>query len=313
MLSIVDPRRFVIGAIVLAALFIPLYFLLLQPSKETDPTVQSPVLVDTPPSPAASEVGLEVGQLAPNFEISTTDGRRVRLSDFRGRPVVVNFFALWCTSCLTEMPEIKAAQEERGIDSFAVLAVNAGETRERAMEFVDFLEAPFTYGLDSNLVVSDAYRVFGLPATVFIDAEGVIQIVYAGYTGQERLGIFLDAAISAQPPGELPVVLRLINTIPRDRVLSVETVSEGELKLTSRSLRCDSGYCGVESVVADLESFATVSVVDRDDETTNPWISVRFDPGLLTPEQIVDITVQALESRADPVYERPVTVTYVDG
>ncbi len=313
MQSVVDPRRLVLGAVVLAALFLPLYFLLLQPSEETDPTVQSPVLVDTPSSTAASEVGLEVGQLAPDFEISTTDGRRVRLSDFRGRPVVINFFALWCTSCLTEMPEIKAAQEERGIDSFAVLAVNAGETRERAMEFVDFLEAPFTYGLDTNLVVSDAYRVFGLPATVFVDAEGVIQTVYAGYTGQERLSIFLDAAISAQPPGELPVVLRLINTIPRDRVLSVETLSEGELRLTSRSLRCDSGYCGVDSVVSDLESFATVSVVDRDDETTNPWLTVRFDPGLLTREQIVDITVQALESRADPVYERPVTVTYVDG
>ncbi len=312
MQSIIDPRRLVVGAVVLAALFVPLYFLLLQPSEETDPNVQSPVLVTTPPNGAATEVGLEVGQLAPDFEISTTDGRRVRLSDFRGRPVVVNFFALWCTSCLTEMPEIKAAQEERGIDSFAVLAVNAGETRERALEFVDFLEAPFTYGLDTNLVVSDAYRVFGLPATVFVDAEGVIQTVYAGYTGQERLDIFLDAAISAQPPGELPVVLRLVNTIPRDRVLSVETKSEGELKLSSRSLRCDSGYCGVEAVIADLESFVNVAVIDRDDDATSPSLTVTFDPGLLTREQIVDITVQALESRTDPVYERPVTVSYVN-
>ncbi len=312
MQSIIDPRRLVVGAVVLAALFVPLYFLLLQPSEETDPNVQSPVLVTTPPNGAATEVGLEVGQLAPDFEISTTDGRRVRLSDFRGRPVVVNFFALWCTSCLTEMPEIKATQEERGIDSFAVLAVNAGETRERALEFVDFLEAPFTYGLDTNLVVSDAYRVFGLPATVFVDAEGVIQTVYAGYTGQERLDIFLDAAISAQPPGELPVVLRLVNTIPRDRVLSVETKSEGELKLSSRSLRCDSGYCGVEAVIADLESFVNVAVIDRDDDATSPSLTVTFDPGLLTREQIVDITVQALESRTDPVYERPVTVSYVN-
>ncbi len=312
MQSIIDPRRLVVGAVVLAALFVPLYFLLLQPSEETDPNVQSPVLVTTPPNGAATEVGLEVGQLAPDFEISTTDGRRVHLSDFRGRPVVVNFFALWCTSCPTEMPEIKAAQEERGIDSFAVLAVNAGETRERALEFVDFLEAPFTYVLDTNLVVSDAYRVFGLPATVFVDAEGVIQTVYAGYTGQERLDIFLDAAISAQPPGELPVVLRLVNTIPRDRVLSVETKSEGELKLSSRSLRCDSGYCGVEAVIADLESFVNVAVIDRDDDATSPSLTVTFDPGLLTREQIVDITVQALESRTDLVYERPVTVSYVN-
>lgn len=311
MATFINPHRLLFGAAVLVALFLPLYFLVLQPGEETDPAVQDAVLVDTPPGASVSEVGLEVGQLAPDFEISTTDGRRVRLSDFRGRPVVVNFFALWCTSCLTEMPEIKAAQEARGLDAFAVLAVNAGETRERALEFVDFLQAPFTYGLDTSLVVSDAYRVFGLPATVFIDAEGVIQTVYAGYTGQERLEIFLDAAISAKPPGELPVVLRLVNTIPRDRVLVVETVGEGELKLTSRSLRCDTGYCGVETVIQDLEAFANVSVLSLNDDDADPSLTVRFDPELLTREQVVEVTVQALEARDDPVYERPVTVTYV--
>ena len=309
----IDPRRLVVGSLVLAALFIPLYVFLLQPADESDPTVTPPALVDTPPGVTTAEVGVEVGQLAPDFEISTTDGRRVRLSDFRGRPVVINFFALWCTSCLTEMPEIKAAQEERGIDSFAVLAVNAGETRERALEFVDFLEAPFTYGLDTNLVVSDAYRVYGLPASVFIDAEGVIQTIYAGYTGPERLGIFLDAAINAQPPGELPVVLRLINTIPRERLLNVQSLGETEVKLSSRSLRCDAGYCGVEAVIAELESFAEVAVIARDEGPADPSLTVSFDPTLLTRDQIVDITVQALESRSDPVYERPVTITYVDG
>jgi len=309
-LGFIDLRRLIAGAVVLAALFLPLYFLLLQPAAEEDANVEPPRLLETRPGTATADVGLEVGQLAPDFEVSTTDGRRVRLSDFRGRPVVVNFFALWCTSCLTEMPEIKAAQEERGIDSFAVLAVNAGESRERALEFVDFLDAPFTYGLDTNLVVSDAYRVFGLPATVFIDSQGVIQTVYAGYTGRERLDVFLDAAIDARPPGELPVVLRLINTIPRDRILTVEATADAEVRLASRSLRCDSGYCGVESVIAELESFAGVSVINRDDDSANPTLTVRFDPALLTREQVVDIAVQALESQADPVYERPITVTY---
>jgi hypothetical protein len=161
--------------------------------------------------------------------------------------------------------------------------------------------------------VSDLYRVRGLPATVFIDAKGVVQTWYAGYTGVERLNVFLDAAINAQPPGELPVVIRLINTIPRDRVLTVEPMGAGELKLSSRSLRCDAGYCGVDFVVQDLESFAGVAVVSRDDEVANPSLTVRFDPELLTPQQIVDLTVQAIEARQDPVYERPVTVQYVDG
>jgi peroxiredoxin len=311
MVSFIDPRRLVAGAVVLLVLSLPLYLFVLRPAEESDPIIQAPALLETPPSQSASEVGLEIGKLAPDFEISTTDGRRVRLSDFRGRPVVINFFALWCTSCLAEMPEIKAELEERGLDTFAVFAINAGETRERALEFVDFLDAPFTYGLDTNLVISDAYRVLGLPASVFIDSQGVIQTIYAGYTGPDRFDIFLDAAINAEPPGDVPLVLRMISTIPRNRVLSVETIAQDELKLTSRGLRCDAGYCGVEAVVAQLESFAAVSVIDRNDAATEPSLTVRFDPGLLTREQIAQIVVEALEASTDPVYERPVTVTYV--
>jgi peroxiredoxin/copper chaperone CopZ len=305
----IEPRRLLAGIVVLAALFIPVYFVLLEPSEQTSVAVSNPLLLKTPPNDSTSKVGLDVGQLAPDFEISTTDGRRVRLSDFRGRPVVINFFALWCTSCLTEMPEIKAAQEERGIDTFAVLAVNAGETRERALEFVDFLDAPFTYGLDLNLAVSDAYRVLGLPATVFVDSQGVIQTWYAGYTGRERLNLFLDAAIKAQPPGDLPLVIRLINTIPRDRILTVEQHGDRELRLSSRSLRCDAGYCA-NTVIDSIQAFAGVSVVNADLDNASPTLTVRFDPRLLTREQVVDATVQALETFEDPVYDRPVTVTY---
>ena len=140
-----------------------------------------------------------------------------------------------------------------------------------------------------------------------------MQTWYAGYTGMERLNLFLDAAINAQPPGELPIVIRLINTIPRDRVLTVEPTGEGQLKLSSRSLRCDAGFCGVDFVVQDLESFAGVEVTSRDDDSANPSLTVRFDPELLTQKQIVELAVQALEAQADPVYERPVTVAFADG
>jgi peroxiredoxin/copper chaperone CopZ len=309
MREVVNFRRLLAGLAVLGALMVPLYFLLLQPPTQRDATLRSATLLKTPASKSASKVGLEVGLLAPDFEISTTEGRRVRLSDFRGRPLVLNFFALWCGSCLVEMPELKAAQEERGIDSFAVLAVNAGETRERALEWVEFLDAPFTYGLDFNLAVSDAYGVRGLPATVFIDSQGVIQTVYVGYTGKERLTIFLDAAIKAQPPGELPVVLRLVSAIPRDRVLTVEAKSERELKLSSRSLRCDASYCAAE-IVRRVEALPGVSKVKADLASTEPTLTVRYDPDAVTQQQIVDVTAGALESLPDPVYEGPVQVAF---
>lgn len=238
--TLIDLRRVAVAVLLLPALAASVYFLL--PGSGSEAGVEPPSLVDTPPSNVTSEVGIEEGKLAPDFEITTTDGRRIRLSDLRGRPVVVNFHALWCTSCLVELPELKAIQEARGLDTFAVLAVNTGETKARALEFVDFLEAPFTFGLDTNLAVSDAYRVRGLPASVFIDAEGVVRVVYAGYPGQELLNRFLDSAITAQPPGEIPSILRTVNTIPRDYQLNVER-NDDLLVFRSRALRCDAGYC----------------------------------------------------------------------
>jgi peroxiredoxin len=307
MSRLIDLRRLGLAAITVAVLFSPVYFMVIHDGPGAD--VSPPVLRQTSGADTFTGVGLEPGQLAPDFEISTTDGRRVRLSDFRGRPVILNFFALWCTSCLTEMPELKAVLEERGLDSFAVLAINAGETRERALEFVDFLDAPFTYGLDTTLVVSDAYRVYGLPASVFIDSGGVTRAVYAGYTGRERLNAYLDAAINARAPGDLPVVLRLISTIPRDRTLVVDVRSEHELKLTSRSLRCDAGYCA-EPALGTLKALAAIEEVDARLEDANPSINLHFDPAKLTREQVVDAIVQALESLEDPVYQGPVQVTY---
>ena len=159
----------------LALIVVPLLVFVL---RDTDDGVTSgATLLDTPPADQrrAAAVGLDAGKLAPEFEVSSPDGSRVRLSDLRGRPVIINFWSTWCTSCLTEMPEIRALQEEKGLDAFAVVAINAGESLTQAQEFIDFLDAPFVYGLDPNLVVADAYGVYGLPHSVFIDAEGVVQ------------------------------------------------------------------------------------------------------------------------------------------
>src|ERR1041385_7971217 len=127
--------------VVLPAVVAMLYFFV---PRETDSSVRDAAIVETPGG-QGHKLGLQPGEMAPNFEVSTHEGRRVKLSDFRGCPVLINFWARWCTSCLSEMPEIKALQAERGADNFVVLAVNAGETRVQAGEFIDFLQAPFTF------------------------------------------------------------------------------------------------------------------------------------------------------------------------
>lgn len=307
MTGFVDPRRLVVGAAVLAALLAPFYLFVLR-SDGTEGTPRARLL-DTPSADGVAHgVGLDAGELAPDFEVSTTEGGRARLSSLRGRPVLINFWAAWCASCLTEMPVIKEAQQEQGVDAFIVLAVNAGETRERALEFVNFLDAPFVYGLDPDLHVADAYGVYGLPLSVFIDARGVVQAAYSGHADRARLGVYLAAAIEGRPPGPQPFALRPVSTIPRERLLLVERHGSGRLRFTSRSLRCDASYCA-DSVVDDLRAVAGVLGVELTREG-EPAMVLRFDPSALDEAAAVKLVVAALQSQMDPVYTRPVEVRY---
>jgi thiol-disulfide isomerase/thioredoxin len=120
----------------------------------------------------------DIGRTPPDFLLSTPDGGAVRLSDLRGKPLLVNFWASWCTPCRQEMPEIV-----RGYDAhtgrFAVVAVdlqeNAGAVRAFAQEF----GMTFPIVIDSNGGVGDAWRIGGpmqgIPSSYFLDAQGIVR------------------------------------------------------------------------------------------------------------------------------------------
>ncbi len=298
-----SPVRFVAGLVAVAMLALPLYFFILSPGRDGD--LEPARLLTTPPLEARSlGVGVEEGKLAPDFEISTPDGTRVRLSELRGRPVVMNFWARWCTSCLSEMPELQSLHAERGTDSFTVLAVNAGETPDQAQEFIDFLKAPFVYGLDLDLTIADAYGVFGLPLSVFIDSEGVVQGVYNGHASRAILTQLTDAAINALPAGPIPPVLRLISTIYRERTLDVTTVASAQLRFESRSLRCDVSYCADVTLEA-LRQTNGVRSVRRVHDTA---VTVEFDNERLKANEVIDAFVGLLTGTEDPVYKTELVV-----
>ena len=110
---------------------------------------------------------------APDFTVIDEDGNAVRLSDMRGKPVVLNFWASWCPPCRQEMPEFDAAHKEMG-GGVVFMMVNCGDTVETGAWFVREQGYGFPVYFDTKGEAGNAYGVSGIPATFFIDSEGAV-------------------------------------------------------------------------------------------------------------------------------------------
>lgn len=114
-------------------------------------------------------------KLAPDFAVYDAEGNAVYLSDLRGKPVIVNFWATWCGYCVSEMPEFQAAYETYG-DQIHFMMVNVTdgqqETKKKAMEFLAGTEYTFPVYYDLELSASKNYGVNAMPVTYFIGPNG---------------------------------------------------------------------------------------------------------------------------------------------
>lgn len=131
------------------------------------------------------------GGPAPALTLDTLDGRRVSLADFRGRPVLINFWATYCAPCRREMPLIErtAAQHPR----LVVLLIDERDSHQSASAFVTELAITSSVLFDGDGKVGDAYGISGLPTTFFIRPDGGIE---GRYIGETNAGI-LDSHITA--------------------------------------------------------------------------------------------------------------------
>lgn len=126
--------------------------------------------------------GIAVGQEAPDFELKSLAGGRVRLKDLRGHPVLVNFWASWCVPCAAEMPLIIAADDSLRDQGLLVVAVNLTD-QERMKDvraFVDSFGLTFPVLLDERGRVRERYGLVAVPTSVFIDATGLVRHLISG-------------------------------------------------------------------------------------------------------------------------------------
>jgi peroxiredoxin len=137
-------------------------------------------------SKAQVETGTEIGMMAPDFTLSDLTQQEVKLSDYRGKKVFLNFWATWCPPCQEEMPDIQKLHDNYG-DKVTIVAVNVGESKAKAQSFMKAKEFNFPVLLDQNKQITSKYLVRGIPTTYLIDEDGIIMDKHVGILNYDQM------------------------------------------------------------------------------------------------------------------------------
>lgn len=138
-----------------------------------------------------------VGSTAPDFSLPVLGGNTQVLSDLQGTPVLINFWATWCTPCKEEMPLLEEVSKQHD-GELVVLGVNAGENEAQITPFLQEVKISFPILLDESEAVTDLYFVRNFPITFFIDDAGVIRAMHLGTLQENQINRYL-ATIGINP------------------------------------------------------------------------------------------------------------------
>lgn len=148
-----------------------------------------------PSAAAADPPAPIVGRLAPDFTLKTLDGQTVTLSELRGRPVLINFWASWCGPCRLEMPHLVATYEKHKDQGFVILGIDMtfSDSVSDVEAFVKKFGVAFPILLDeTGEVTNELYKVQGTPTSYFINREGVITYRHVGAMTDEFIAKRLE-------------------------------------------------------------------------------------------------------------------------
>jgi peroxiredoxin len=125
--------------------------------------------------------------IAPDFELETLDGTMIKLSELKGKNVIINFWATWCDFCVAEMPDLQKLQDTYKDDDLLILAVNVGDAKEDVEKFIEENNLTLTVLLDKDSEIANNYGLRSFPSSLAVNKDGEIVTGYVGMLTYEQM------------------------------------------------------------------------------------------------------------------------------
>ena len=125
-----------------------------------------------------------VGNKAPDFTLKDLSGKEHKLASYKGKVVLVDFWASWCPPCKRSIPEIDMLYKKYRDQGLVVLAVNVDKDKKNVVDFLKNIAPEITVLLDPDADVVSAYRILGMPTSMIIDRSGIIRNIHVSYTAE---------------------------------------------------------------------------------------------------------------------------------
>lgn len=141
-------------------------------------------------------IGIRKNDLAPDFELTTLEGKKVKLSDYKGKKVILNFWATWCPPCRAEMPDMEEFYSTYKDKDIVILGVNLTKSEQEesvVREFIKSYGITYPIPLDVESSVAETYQVSAIPTSYFIDTKGVIREKIVGPMDFDMMKSILDS------------------------------------------------------------------------------------------------------------------------
>ncbi|WML47139.1 redoxin domain-containing protein [Neobacillus sp. PS3-34] len=146
--------------------------------------------------PGTKITSLDVGTPAPDFELSTLSGEKIKLSELRGEKVILNFWATWCPPCKAEMPHMEnyyVANKDKGVTILSVNLTSMDKGTDVIRSFIHDYKLTFPVVLDDTGMIGTKYQAFTIPTSYIIDTKGIIQQKIVGPMDEDTMKSFMDS------------------------------------------------------------------------------------------------------------------------